>query len=185
MVKAARPSRAEAIQTAHANIDSLLSKKNTYNDVFPEEVFTIAKQFFERVYDAGGEIFRHTSPRPKPAIIIAAVIHAACRQCDGQPRTFNEMARLTGQKVGQIEKFYFLIDTWFFSMDDLEVKQEVNNNGSEVKKEVKEGVGVNKGVKEGVGVNKEAKEAKEGVEVKMKEEVEVKMEKKEEGVEKG
>lgn len=125
----------EAIQTAHADIDALLSKESTYNDVFPEEVIIMAKQLFERVYIARVEIFRRTLPRPNTALLIAAVIHAACRQCDGQSRTFNEMARLTGENVGKIEKFFFLIDAWLCSMNNPEAKEV---EAEEVKEEVKE-----------------------------------------------
>ena len=139
-------SRAEAITTAYANIDALLSQKSTCNDVFPEQVTEIAKQLFECVFDARVEIFRQTVPRPKAGLLIAAVIHAACRQCDGQPRTFNEMARLTGEKVGQIDKIFRLVDEWLYSMNNPAVKEEVKDE-VEVKEkmeELKEDMEVNK-----------------------------------------
>lgn len=143
-------SRAEAITTAHANIDALLSQKSTCNDVFPEQVTEIAKQLFECVFDARVEIFRQTVPRPKAGLLIAAIIHAACRQCDGQSRTFNEIARLTGEKVWQIDKIFRLIDEWLCSMnypavkeeveDDVEVKEKMGElkEDMEVKEEIKE-----------------------------------------------
>lgn len=134
-------SRAEAI----AKIDALLSQKSTYNDVFPKQVTEIAKQFFERVFDAHDEIFRKIGPRPETGLLIAAVIHAACRQCDGQSRTFNETARLTGEKVGQIDRIFRLIDEWLCSMNRPEVKEEVKDEvevqektEEEVKEEIKE-----------------------------------------------
>lgn len=128
-------SRAKAITTAHANINTLLSQKSTRNDVFPEQVTKIAKQLFECIFDARVEIFRLTVPRPKAGLLIAAVIHAACRQCDGQPRTFNEIARLTGEKVGQIDKIFRLIDEWLCSMNNPAVKLE---GGMGVEEEIKE-----------------------------------------------
>lgn len=130
MVKMVRQmSRAEAIQTAHANIDALLSPKATKN-AFPEEVVVKAKHFFAQVYEAPigllGKVFR----RPKTDLLIAAVIHAACRQCKGQSRTFNETAHLVGAKdVAVLEKFYHAIDEWLWSMNNPEMKEVESETG--------------------------------------------------------
>lgn len=124
-----RISRAEAIQTAHANIDALLSSGGTRN-VFPAEVTEKAKALFEQVYEKRSKISRRLGPRPNPGLLVAAVIHAACRQCKGQSRTFNETALLIGtRKVATLEKCYLLIDQLLWSVNNSEVKEVQSENG--------------------------------------------------------
>lgn len=122
-------SRAEAIQAAHAKIDALLSPEATKN-AFPQEVVVKAKHFFAQVYEAPigllGKVFR----RPRTDLLIAAVIHAACRQCKGQSRTFNETAHLVGAKeVAVLEKYYHAIDDWLWSTNNSEVQEDENETG--------------------------------------------------------
>lgn len=122
-------SRAEAIHTAHANIDALLSSEATKN-AFPAEVIEKAKGFFEQVYEERFNISRKLGPRRKPDLLVAAVIHAACRQCKGQSRTFNETALLIGtEKVATLEKCYILIDQLLWSMNSSEVKEVQSETG--------------------------------------------------------
>lgn len=133
-------SKYREIQSAHASIDDFLSKKSAHNNFFPEEVITLAKQLFDHVYNAKNKIFKHKSTRPKNELLIAAVIHAACRQCNGQARTFNEIAYLTGENILKVEKSFFIIDTWICSMNKSKGKKEVNGKTGEMKedKEMKE-----------------------------------------------
>lgn len=135
---ASQISQEKEIQTAHANIDVFLSQKPTSNDVFPEEVIRMTKQLFDYVYDARDEVFKHNWPRPKTEILIAAVIHAACRQCDSQARTFNEIAHLTGKDITKIEKFFFIIDTWLCSMNNPQMNPKVKEKKGKEKEEEEE-----------------------------------------------
>lgn len=126
---APRMSRAEAIQKAHANIDALLSPEATKN-AFPEEVTEKAKHFFAQVYQERIGPFKKIVPRSKLHLLIGAVIHAACRQCKGQSRTFSETAHLVGaEKVAALEKCYVLIDKWLWSMNNSEVKEAESETG--------------------------------------------------------
>lgn len=122
-------SRAEAIQNAHANIDALLSSQAGKN-AFPAEVTNKAKGFFEQVYEERFKITRKLGPRAKPDFLVAAVIHAACRQCKGQSRTFNETALLIGTgKLATLEKCYILIDRLLCSMNNSGVKEVQSETG--------------------------------------------------------
>lgn len=120
---ASQISRAEAIKIAHASIDVLLSSEATSN-AFPAEVAEKAKHFFAQVYDARIILFKKIMPRPQTELLVAAVIHAACRQCKGQSRTFNETVRLTGvEKVAVLEKCYLLVDKFLLSVNNSELKE--------------------------------------------------------------
>lgn len=130
-------SQDEEIQSAHASIDAFLSKKSASNNIFPEEVIRIAKQLFDHVYDAHDKLFKYNWPHPKVEVLIAAIIHAACRQCNGQARMFNEIANLTRENIAKIEKFFFIIDTWLYSMKKIKMKEEVKERKGE-KREMKE-----------------------------------------------
>lgn len=70
---------------------------------------------------------------PKTKKLIAAVINDICQQCDSQVRTFNEIAYLTGKNIGKIEKFYLVIDNWFYLMSKPEMKGEVKEKKLETK----------------------------------------------------
>lgn len=91
------------IQNAHTNIDTFLSEN---------EISRIAKQLFDYVYNIHGEIFKHNVPHPTTKILIAVVIYTAYRQCDGQARTFNEIANLTKENIVKIKKTYIIMDSW-------------------------------------------------------------------------
>lgn len=118
-----RISRAEAIKTAHDKIEALVSTEGTKN-AFPAEVSEKAKAFFEQVYEERFKISRKLGPRPETGMLFAAVIHAACRQCKGQSRTFNETALLIGsKKVATLERCYILIDQLLWSVNNSEGKK--------------------------------------------------------------
>lgn len=122
-------SRAQAIKTAHDNIEAVLSSKANKN-AFPAEVTEKAKALFEQVYEERFKILRKLGPRLDMDMLVAAVIHAACRQCKGQGRTFNETALLTGsKKVVTLEKCYILVDQFLWSVNNSEVKKAQSETG--------------------------------------------------------
>lgn len=68
--------------------------------------------------------------RPNPNLFVAAIIHAACRQCKGQSRTFHETAVLMGiRRVATLEKCYMLIDQFLWSVNNSEGKEVQSETG--------------------------------------------------------
>lgn len=121
-----KTSRAEAIQIAHDKIDAILSSEASKN-TFPEEVNEKAKVFFRQLYE---ERVKISGRHPDADILLAALIHVACRQCKGQCRTFNETALLIGtKKKATLEKYYMHIDRLLSKLNDSEGKKIQSETG--------------------------------------------------------
>lgn len=119
-------SRANAIQIAHDKIEAILTSEASKNS-FPAEVHEKAKVFFEQLYK---ERVKISGLQPDAHILLAAVIHAACRQCKGQCRTFNETALLTGtKKLLILERYYIHINRILSKVNNSEGKENQGETG--------------------------------------------------------
>lgn len=123
---APQTSRAEAIQIAHDEIDAFLSSEASKNNL-PAEVNEKAKVFFRQLYE---ERVKISGRHPNADILLAAIIHVACRQCKGQWRTFKETALLIGtKKKSTLEKYYIHIDRLLSKLNNSEGKKIQSETG--------------------------------------------------------